>query len=197
AMDAAETGEEDEQHLLRMITPMAKWRTAENAVYSVRECMELMGGNGYIEDFVMPKLLRDINVLPIWEGSGNIIVLDMLRATKKSRGLDIIFEMIQEAADQSPDYGGLMVEKLTETKTIWKDISALNNRDQIEATSKPLFKQLIRLFQMSLLVEEKQLEDTKRFEIALDYLAGTFESALSPHYPLEVDQIETLIGWEY
>jgi alkylation response protein AidB-like acyl-CoA dehydrogenase len=87
AMDAAETGNEEEQHLLRMITPMAKWWSAEQAVYSVRECMELMGGNGYIEDFMMPKLLRDVNVLPIWEGSGNIIVLDMVRAARKSRGL--------------------------------------------------------------------------------------------------------------
>jgi len=62
--------------------------------------MELMGGNGYIEDFVMPKLLRDVNVLPIWEGSGNIIVLDMLRASKKSDGLNMIIEQIKEAAQK-------------------------------------------------------------------------------------------------
>ncbi len=197
AMDAAEKGDEDEQHLLRMITPMAKWWSAENAVYSVRECMELMGGNGYIEDFVMPKLLRDINVLPIWEGSGNIIVLDMLRATEKSRGLDIIFEIIEQAADQSSEYSGLMAEKLTEIKTIWKDIRALDDRDRIEASAKPLFKQLIRLFQMALLIEEKQSDGNKRFDIALNYLAETFDSALSAQDPLEIDQIETLIGWEY
>jgi alkylation response protein AidB-like acyl-CoA dehydrogenase len=197
AMDAAETGNEDEQHLLRMLTPMAKWWSAENAVYSVRECMELMGGNGYIEDFVMPKLLRDVNVLPIWEGSGNIIVLDMLRATKKSHGLDIIFEKIEEAAGQSSKYGGLLGEKLTETKTVWKDIRGLDGRDCIEASAKPLFKQLIRLFQMALLVEENQSVNTDRYEIALNYLAETFDSKLSTRNPLDLDQIETLIGWEY
>ncbi|MDZ7682480.1 MAG: acyl-CoA dehydrogenase family protein [Fodinibius sp.] len=85
AMDLAEVGDEREQQLLRIITPMAKWWAAEQSVYAVRECMELMGGNGYIEDFVMPKLLRDVNVLPIWEGAGNIIVLDMLRAANESR----------------------------------------------------------------------------------------------------------------
>jgi len=197
AMDAAETGDKDEQHLLRMITPMAKWWSAENAVYSVRECMELMGGNGYIEDFLMPKLLRDINVLPIWEGSGNIIVLDILRATEKSRGLDIIFKMIEKAADHSTKHGGLMAKKLTEIKTIWKDIRALNDRDRIEATAKPLFKQLIRLFQMALLIEEKQSDNSKRCEIALNYLVATFDSALSAQDPLKIDQIESLIGWNY
>jgi alkylation response protein AidB-like acyl-CoA dehydrogenase len=197
AMDAAEKGDRAEQHLLRMITPMAKWWSAENAVYSVRECMELMGGNGYIEDFVVPKLLRDINVLPIWEGSGNIIVLDMLRAAEKSRGLDIIFEIIEEAAGQSPEHGGLMAEKLTETKTIWQDLRELNNRDRIEATAKPLFKQLIRLFQMALLVQEKQSAESMRYEISLNYLAVTFDDVLSAQDPPEVDQVETLIGWAY
>ncbi|WP_445664794.1 acyl-CoA dehydrogenase family protein [Fodinibius sp. AD559] len=197
AMDTAEKGDEEEQHLLRIITPMAKWWSAESAVYSVRECMELMGGNGYIEDFVMPKLLRDINVLPIWEGSGNIIVLDMLRATRKSRGLDIIFEMIEKAADQSSEHGGFMEEKLTEIKTIWQDIRALNDRDRLEASAKPLFKELIRLFQMALLADEKRSGGNERYDIALDYLADTFDSTPSTHDPLDIDQIETLIGWEY
>ncbi|PAU95733.1 acyl-CoA dehydrogenase [Aliifodinibius salipaludis] len=197
AMDAAEKGDEEEQHLLRMITPMAKWWSAENAVYSVRECMELMGGNGYIEDFVMPKLLRDINVLPIWEGSGNIIVLDMLRATEKSRGLDIIFEMIEQAADRSSDYGGILAEKLTEMKLVWKDIRELDDRDRMEASAKPMFKQLIRLFQMALLIEEAQSDGSKRYAIALNYLADTFDSTLSTHTPLDIEQIEMLIGWEY
>ncbi|WP_440998633.1 acyl-CoA dehydrogenase family protein [Fodinibius sp. SL11] len=197
AMDDAERGDEDEQHLLRMITPMAKWWSAENAVYGVRECMELMGGNGYIEDFVMPKLLRDVNVLPIWEGSGNIIVLDMLRASKKSRGLDIIFEIIEKAAKRSSDYGGVIKERLAEIKMIWKDIRAFDNRDRVEATAKPLFKQLIKVFQMALLVEEKQSDGSKRFQLALDYFADTFESSLKAQNPPDIDHIETLIGWEY
>lgn len=197
AMDAAEQGDGNEQHLLRMITPMAKWWSAENSVYSVRECMELMGGNGYIEDFIMPKLLRDINVLPIWEGSGNIIVLDMLRAAEKSRGLEIILEMIEHAADHSSEYGGIIADKLSEMKILWKDIREMNDRDRIEATAKPLFKQLIRLFQMALIIEEKPSGDNKRYAIALNYLASTFNSKLGVQNPLEVNEIKTLIGWKY
>lgn len=197
AMDAAETGNKDEQHLLRMLTPMAKWCSAENAVYGVRECMELMGGNGYIEDFVMPKLLRDVNVLPIWEGSGNIIVLDMLRATEKSRGLEIIFEKIKEAAEQSSKYGGLLAEKLAKTKTVWKNIRELDDRNRTEASAKPLFKQFIRLYQMALLVEENRSAGSDRYEIALNYLMDALDSTVKARNPQDLDQITTLIGWEY
>lgn len=198
AMDAAETGDDREKNLLRILTPMAKWRSAEQAVYAVRECMELMGGNGYIEDFVMPKLLRDINVLPIWEGSGNIIVLDMLRAAEKSEGLQIVFEMIEEAAGESSDYGDLLTDRLAQVKSIWKSIRETDNRDQVEATAKPMFKQLIKLFQMALLIEEKEIADnSSRFEIALQYLADSFDQPADIRVPLPLDKIEELIGWEY
>lgn len=197
AMDAAEQGDEDEQHLLRMITPMAKWWTAEQSVYAVRECMELMGGNGYIEDFVMPKLLRDVNVLPIWEGSGNIIVLDMLRAAEKSRGLSIIFNMIETAASQLPKYEELINDKLTEIRSIWKSIQEKKDRDQIEATAKPLFKELIKLFQMALIIKEKEISKSFRFDLALQFMAETVDNSLREQSPLDLDEINELIGWDY
>lgn len=83
AYDRAEQGQTDEARLARLLTPVIKKGTAENAVYVVRECMELIGGMGYIEDGIMPRLMRDCMVLPIWEGASNIMVLDMLRALKK------------------------------------------------------------------------------------------------------------------
>jgi hypothetical protein len=52
--------------------------------------MELIGGNGYIEDWVMPRLLRDAQVLPIWEGTTNILVLDTLRVAKKERSHELL-----------------------------------------------------------------------------------------------------------
>lgn len=197
AMDAAEQGDKNEQQLLRIITPMAKWWSAEQSVYGVRECMELMGGNGYIEDFVMPKLLRDVNVLPIWEGSGNIIVLDMLRAAQKTEGLSIVFAMIEEAADQSQKYSGLIIDKLSEVKSIWKSIPKMDDRDEVEATAKPMFEQMITLLQMALLIREKDTADSPRFDIALRYFTEQFESSLTKRQPLDLKQVEELIGWNY
>jgi len=197
AMDSAETGDETEQHLLRILTPLTKWWTAEQSVYAVRECMELMGGNGYIEDFVMPKLLRDVNVLPIWEGSGNIIVLDMLRASQKSQGLSLLFEWIEDASSQTDKYSEFIDEKLGEIQSIWKSIAGMDDRDQVEATAKPLFRQLIRLLQIALLIREGDSVGTERSEIALEYLVSNFEDSLQPRNPLTVEKLEKLIGWEY
>ncbi|MCS6978621.1 MAG: acyl-CoA dehydrogenase family protein [Flavobacteriales bacterium] len=84
AYDRAECGQAHEALLARLLTPMVKKCTAWNGVYVVRECMELIGGMGYIEDGVMPRLMRDCMVLPIWEGAGNIMVLDMMRALAKN-----------------------------------------------------------------------------------------------------------------
>jgi len=197
AMDAAEQGDNDEQQLLRIITPMAKWWSAEQSVYAVRECMELMGGNGYIEDFVMPKLLRDVNVLPIWEGSGNIMVLDMLRAAQKTGGFSLVLQKIEQAAHQSNEYDTLISDKLTEVKSVWNYIQKIDDRDKIEATAKPLFKQVIRLFQMALLIEEKRDSDSDRFDLALQYFADEFDTSLQQQQPPDVEQITELIGWKY
>ena len=197
AMDAAEAGDEEEQQLLRIITPMAKWWSAEQSVYSVRECMELMGGNGYIEDFVMPKLFRDVNVLPIWEGSGNIIVLDMLRASRKSRGMEVVFDIIRDAADQSGEYGELISDRLTEIYRVWQDLKESEERDRIEATAKPLFRELILLFQMALLIKEGESVGAARSELALRYFAREMNGSVQPRTPLPLETIEELIGWEY
>jgi alkylation response protein AidB-like acyl-CoA dehydrogenase len=70
---------EDEQKILRLLTPLLKYHTAKQAVRFCSEACEMLGGNGYIETFVTPRLLRDAQVLPIWEGTTNILVLDMLR----------------------------------------------------------------------------------------------------------------------
>lgn len=197
AMDAAEEGDHTEQQLMRLLIPMAKWRTAEQSVYSVRECMELMGGNGYIEDFVMPKVFRDVNVLPIWEGAGNIIVLDMLRAAQKSEGLSIIIEQIKSAAEQSDNYGELMHQQLHQLLSVWNRLEGLDERDQIEASAKPLFKQLIELYQMALMVEEKDGESAAWMNPSLSYMASTYDEGLNIEDPIGTQKLRNLIGWKY
>ncbi|MCC5921034.1 MAG: hypothetical protein LAT68_12635 [Cyclobacteriaceae bacterium] len=62
-LDQADNGDNEAAQLIRFLTPMAKRYTAENSVFLVRESMELMGGMGYIEDGIMPKIMRDVLVL--------------------------------------------------------------------------------------------------------------------------------------
>ena len=77
----SETGEisEDDALLLRVLTPVMKLTTGKQAVVVASEVLELFGGAGYVEDTGLPMLLRDSQVLPIWEGTTNVLALDTLR----------------------------------------------------------------------------------------------------------------------
>ncbi len=77
-----ETGtlDEHEARLLRVLTPVMKLTTGKQAVLVASEVLEAFGGAGYIEDTGLPALLRDSQVLPIWEGTTNVLSLDTLRA---------------------------------------------------------------------------------------------------------------------
>jgi acyl-CoA dehydrogenase len=88
-MGRLESGEIDDQQraLLRLITPIAKLLTAKQAVDVVGECIEAFGGAGYVEDTGLPALLRDAHVLPIWEGTTNVLSLDALLRSELARGL--------------------------------------------------------------------------------------------------------------
>ena len=94
-----EAGEltETEGHLLRLLTPVMKLTTAKQAVAVVSECIECFGGAGYVEDTGLPRLLRDAQVLPIWEGTTNVLALDTLRALGKG-GAPALAVLEQEIA---------------------------------------------------------------------------------------------------
>jgi acyl-CoA dehydrogenase len=77
--EAGEINEEDKLRL-RLLTPLMKLSTARQAVHVASEALEAFGGAGYVEDTGLPVLLRDSQVLPIWEGTTNVLSLDALRA---------------------------------------------------------------------------------------------------------------------
>ncbi len=81
----------EEQQLFRVLTPLAKLTTGKQAVAVASEALEACGGAGYVEDTGLPLLLRDAQVLPIWEGTTNVLSLDVLRA---AQGRDV-FALIQ------------------------------------------------------------------------------------------------------
>ncbi len=84
-----ESGEatESELRLLRFLIPVAKLYTAKQAIAVASEALEAFGGAGYLEDTGLPRLLRDAQVLSIWEGTTNILSLDALRAVERSEAL--------------------------------------------------------------------------------------------------------------
>jgi acyl-CoA dehydrogenase len=71
--------DEHDQLLVRVLTPIVKLTTGKQAVAVASEAVESFGGAGYVEDTGLPRLLRDAQVLPIWEGTTNVLSLDLLR----------------------------------------------------------------------------------------------------------------------
>ncbi len=84
AADRAARGDTGEAALLRVALPAAKYWVCKRTPLITAEALECLGGNGYVEDYsIMPRLLRDAPLNSIWEGSGNVTSLDVLRALSR------------------------------------------------------------------------------------------------------------------
>ncbi len=78
----------------RLLTPVVKYWVCKSAPGFVYEAMECLGGNGYVEDSIMPRLYREAPVNAIWEGSGNVMCLDVLRAVSREDGGRAVLEQL-------------------------------------------------------------------------------------------------------
>lgn len=87
---------------LRIVAPLAKLATARLAVATAAELLECFGGAGYIEDTGIPRLLRDAQVLPIWEGTTNVLALDVLRAVVRDGAGEPLLARLDAATDAAP-----------------------------------------------------------------------------------------------
>lgn len=88
--------------LLRLMTPVTKLLTGKQAVAGVSEAIEAFGGAGYIEDTGLPALLRDTQVLPIWEGTTNVLALDAVLRSDLAAGLDALRQRVATAVESAP-----------------------------------------------------------------------------------------------
>lgn len=81
--------------LMRLLVPVAKHVTTRKAVDTASYAMEIQGGNGYVEDFVTHRLYRDAQALPIWEGTANILSLDVLRAMETESAHEALIPLVE------------------------------------------------------------------------------------------------------
>jgi alkylation response protein AidB-like acyl-CoA dehydrogenase len=190
ALDGADNGNESEAHLARLLIPMVKRYTALEAVYIIRESMEMMGGIGYIEDGVMPKLMRDVLVLPIWEGAGNIMILDMLRATAKSKGLEVMVKEMSAAFRQEGEAALPFLHQLDE---LLKEMKELPEGDENQLVAKHLFERLTQLYTLSLLIEE-QSEATPWLAACWNYRHHTLAKPVAMP---SVHDAHRLVAWDF
>ena len=104
-MAAANAGDEQAEKLLRILTPLLKLRACRDNVPVATGAMEIRGGNGYIEDWVNARLIRDAQVGLLWEGTSNINALDVVsRAIPKVRAHEALVQALRAKLD---DIGAL------------------------------------------------------------------------------------------
>jgi alkylation response protein AidB-like acyl-CoA dehydrogenase len=98
-------GNDHAERLSRALVPLAKLTTGKQAVAVASEAIESCGGAGYVEDTGLPRILADAQVLPIWEGTTNVLSLDTLRALGKGGALEAIRAEIDACTNAATDAG--------------------------------------------------------------------------------------------
>lgn len=142
----------EEELLFRLYVAIMKKESAEQAIHFAHEAIEMHGGNGYIEDFVTPRLLRDAQVLTVWEGTANILGLEVLRLIGKYNADEIFSEELSGRLDGVAD-------------SAWKD--------KVKAELDKLEKQINQVKKLS---PEMQTYYTKRLA---EGMAAVFESVVA------------------
>ncbi len=151
---------EQEQQLFRVLTPVTKLTTAKQAVVVASEAIECFGGAGYVEDTGLPRLLADAQVLPIWEGTTNVLSLDTLRAlSKDSKAMEAFAGEVNRACDTAKDATlkapVLVAREALSSASEWL-MKAINDKDDLEAGARRFAMTLGRCLELALLCEHAQ-----------------------------------------
>jgi alkylation response protein AidB-like acyl-CoA dehydrogenase len=149
---------ENESALLRGLTPVTKLATARWAVAGAAEAMEAVGGVGYCEDSGLPALVRNAHVLPIWEGTTNVLALDLLRADERSGSIAAILDHARSLARGARLRGGVdqPADAVLATADALQARSAEErpNLDVASAGARPLALSLAATYACALLCEQ-------------------------------------------
>ncbi len=158
----------DESAVLRLLTPIAKLYTAKQAVAVASEALEAFGGAGYVEDTGLPKLLRDAQVLSIWEGTTNILSLDALRAIEKEDALHPTLGAIERRLllVQHPELNDLTenVHQAIGRIRAWLPRTMEHGVEGVQAGARSFAFSIARTYIASLLLEHAQWELETTFD---------------------------------
>ncbi|HET7639276.1 MAG TPA: acyl-CoA dehydrogenase family protein [Ktedonobacteraceae bacterium] len=206
-------GAEEDRRLLRILTPLCKYYIPKRGEYVTLEALEMRGGNGYVEDWVNPRLLRDAIVNVVWEGSSNVIVLDVARAIARE-GVDAaLFGMLHQrlqslqhasivpVAREVQDLVHLLAERL-------RSLAGLDG-ESAQLPLRGLVERMAQLTIITLLLEQAELEllrgpkgtGKRKWLIALLYLHRHVlvhpDGWAADNDPTVLNHFEALVNWEY
>ncbi|MFD9337644.1 acyl-CoA dehydrogenase family protein [Streptomyces sp. NPDC060028] len=140
---AYDAGTEQEKAFLRIAVPAAKYWVTKRCTPMVAEALECLGGNGYVEESGLPRLLRESPLNSIWEGSGNVQALDVLRALQREpQALNAFLQEVGRARGADHRLDSAIKNLLTE----------LADLEGIEARARRVVERMALVLQGSLLV---------------------------------------------
>jgi putative acyl-CoA dehydrogenase len=143
ANDRAIRGDEGEAAVRRLALAATKYYVCKRGPIHAAEALECLGGNGYIEDFDAARIYRELPLLSIWEGSGNVAALDALRAiAREPHTLDAYFEEVGLASGADARFDEAVAR-------LQKEFTAF---DDIELRARRIVEQLALVFQGSMLL---------------------------------------------
>lgn len=152
----------EQKALLRLLTPIAKLLTAKQAVSVVSEAIEAFGGAGYVEDTGVPVLLRDTQVLPIWEGTTNVLSLDAVLRGDPVAGLAALTARVRAAVSAATDSAlrALGEHTIAATENVRAWLAESREPAALQASARRLAMTLGRTLELALLVEHAQWQLT-------------------------------------
>jgi putative acyl-CoA dehydrogenase len=133
----------DEAAFARLATAVAKYWLTKRSSPVVREALECVGGNGYVEESILPRLYREVPLNAIWEGAGNVIALDVLRAMARSpSSVEAFLAELDQAAGAEP----ILDREVARLR------DSITDHTNAEAQARRLVEQLATCWAASLLV---------------------------------------------
>jgi acyl-CoA dehydrogenase len=147
---------DDEATVLRLLTPLMKLTTGKQAVAVASEALECFGGAGYVEDTGLPRILRDAQVLSIWEGTTNVLSLDALRAIAREQALPpLLAEIARATADALPELAeeARTARAAAKHAAEWLEETMQRSAVEVEAGARRFAMTLGRATELALLVD--------------------------------------------
>ncbi|NYV77293.1 acyl-CoA dehydrogenase family protein, partial [Streptomyces sp. UH6] len=182
AYDAVQDHDDErERALLRLAVPAAKYWVTKRCTPLAAEAAECLGGNGYVEESGMPRLLRESPLNSVWEGAGNVQALDVLRALRREpAALDAFLREVGQARGADHRLDGAIKQLLTE----------LADMEGAEARARRVVERMALVLQGSLLVRFAPPAVADLF--CASRLGGDWGSAFGtlPHSPYLADVVE-------
>lgn len=172
----SEVSAEDEA-MNRLLIALLKMESAEQAIHFSHEAIEMHGGNGYIEDFVTPRLLRDAQVLTVWEGTANILGLEVLRLIQKFKAHELFIRFIEkeliELKKELQPYSGPIQAGVKQLKEVLVKLSQ-EDKDVQTYHCKRVAKLMTKIYESVIALKDAEIGGERKEIVARIFINETW-----------------------